>query len=128
MDLLQQEAPERLDARSQERAVERHINALEWDRCKATLEVNRLGLGLGLFGALPDDLYEMLLDIFEGHGLHERLDVDFLCLEVIGDIGQAVKSSQLGNTISHKTDNGRYSTYITSAHVLHIGHVVVDNL
>jgi hypothetical protein len=71
VDLLEQEGTEGLDTRAQEGAVEWHIDTLERNRGETTLEVKRLGLGLGLFCASLDDLDEVTLDVFEGHGLHQ---------------------------------------------------------
>ncbi|KAH0356650.1 hypothetical protein KCU81_g814, partial [Aureobasidium melanogenum] len=73
-------------------------------------KVERLRLGFGLLCASLDDLDKVALDILEGHGLHQCLDVDLLYLEVIEDIGKAVKRTE-----------------VTSSNVLHVGDVVVDN-
>ena len=65
VDLLQQKASERLDAGTQECAMERYVNSLERNRCETTLEFKRLWFALGLFGALFDDLDEALFDLFQ---------------------------------------------------------------
>ena len=66
--------------------MEGHVDSFEGDSCEATLEVNWLWLGFCLLGAFPDNFYEVLLDIFEGHCLHEGLDINLLRLEVIRDV------------------------------------------
>ena len=111
VDLLEQEGTERLDTGAQEGGVERHVNALEGDGGKATLQVERLGLRLSLLGALLDDGSEVLLDLLKGDGLHQLLDVDLLGLEVVEDVGEAVEGPE-----------------VTSADVLRVLDVQVDNL
>lgn len=91
--------------------MERHIDALEGNGGKATLQVERLGLSLGLLGALLDDGGEVLLDLLKGDGLHQLLDVDLLSLEVVQDVGEAVEGPE-----------------VTSADVLRVLDVQVDNL
>src|SRR5689334_14820495 len=91
--------------------MERYVNALEWNHCEASLELNGLWLGFCLLTALVDYLNKMFFDIFERHCLHESLDVDLLHLENIEDVSHRVKSSK-----------------ITSADVLHVCNVVVDDL
>lgn len=98
VDLLKQEGAEGLHTRAQEGGVERHVNALEGDRGEATLQVDGLGLGLGLLGALLDDGSEVLLDFLEGDGLHQLLDVDLLGLEVVEDVGEAVEGAEVTGT------------------------------
>lgn len=110
VDLLEEEASERLDSRAQEGGVEGHIDTLQGDGSKATLELQRLGLRLCLLGALADDLDEMGLDILDRQCLNELLDVDLLGLQVVGNASQGVQSPE-----------------VTSADVLHVGNVVVDN-
>ncbi len=75
--------------------MEGDVDALEGDGGEAALQVERLGLGLGLLGALADDVAQVSFDVVEGHGLHEGLDVDFLRFDVVGDVGQAVEGSEL---------------------------------
>jgi len=111
VDLLEQEGAERLDTGTQEGRVERHVNTLEGDGGKATLQVEGLGLGLGLLGALLDDGGEVLLDLLKGDGLHELLNVDLLGLEVVEDVGEAVEGAE-----------------VTGADVLRVLDVQVDNL
>lgn len=91
--------------------MERHVDTLEGDSGKATLQVEGLGLGLGLLGALLDDGGEVLLDLLKRDGLHELLDVDLLGLEVVEDVGEAVEGAE-----------------VTSADVLRVLDVQVDNL
>lgn len=111
VDLLQQERPEWLDARPQERAVEWHIDALEWDGGEAALKFDWLRFGLSLLRTLLDDLHKVLLDVLETHGLHELLDVNLLSLEVVRDIGEGVEGAKVAGT-----------------DILHVLHVQVDNL
>ena len=111
MNLLEQEASEGLDSRAQESTMEWHINTLQWDGGETTLEIKWFGLGLSLLSTLIDDLDQVSFDILERHALHQLLDVNLLCLEIIGDVGETVKSAK-----------------VTSTDVLHIGDVVVDNL
>lgn len=111
VDLLQKERSEWLDTRPQEGTVERHVDALERNGREAALELDGAGLGFGLLGALLDDLDQMSLDVLDGQALCQLLNVDLLCLEVVGDVGEAVESAQ-----------------VTSGDILHVGDVVVDNL
>lgn len=95
VDFLEEEGAKGLDAGAEEGAVEGDVDALEGDGGEAALQVERLGLGLGLLGALADDVAQVGFDVVEGHGLHEGLDVDFLRFDVVGDVGQAVEGSEL---------------------------------
>lgn len=95
VDFLQQEAAEGLDAGPEERAVERNIDAFERYGGEPALQINRLGFGFGLFGALLDNFHQVSLDIFKGHGLRQRLNVNFLRFQVIQNIGEAVESTKL---------------------------------
>lgn len=95
MNLLEEEAAERLDSRAQECAVERNVDAFERDSGETALEIDGFGFGLGLLGTLPDYFYQMRFDFFEGHFLCERLDIHFLSFEIVGDISKAVQSTQL---------------------------------
>ena len=63
-----------------------------------------------MFGAFADDLYEVSFYVFEGHLVHELLDVDFLRFQVVRYAGEGVESAQ-----------------VTGTHVLHVGDVVVDD-
>lgn len=45
--------------------MERYVDALERDRCEATLEVEWLWLGFCLLSALLDDLDKMGFDILQ---------------------------------------------------------------
>jgi hypothetical protein len=111
VDLLEEERAERLDAGAQESGVERHVDALEGDCGETALQVDGLGLGFGLLGALFDDGGEVLLDFFEGDGLHQLLDVDLLGLEVVENVGEAVERAE-----------------VTGANVLLVLDVQVDDL
>ncbi len=75
--------------------MERDVDALERDGSEAAFEVERFGLGFGLLGAFADDVDEVGFDVFDGHLLHEGLDVDFLDAEEVEDIGEAVEGSEL---------------------------------
>ena len=111
IDLLQQEGAEGFDARPQEGRVEGHVDALERDGSEAALEIEGLRLGCRLRRALADDLHEVILDVVQGQGLHQLLDVDFLCLQVVEDAGQGVQGAE-----------------VAGAHILHVGDVVIDDL
>ena len=111
VDLLEQEAAEWFDTGAQEGGVEGYVNSLEGNGGETALQVDGLGLGLGLLGALLDDGGEVLLDFLEGDGLHQLLDVDLLGLEVVEDVGEAVEGAE-----------------VTGADVLLVLDVEVDNL
>ena len=95
VDLLEQEAAEWFDTGAQEGGVEGYVNSLEGNGGETALQVDGLGLGLGLLGALLDDGGEVLLDFLEGDGLHQLLDVDLLGLEVVEDVGEAVEGAEV---------------------------------
>jgi len=111
INLLQQEASERLDSRSQECTVERHVNSLEGDGGEAALQLDRLGFGFTLLCAFLDDFNKVSLDIIQGECFDQRVDIDLLGFEEVGDTREAVERSE-----------------ISGADVLHVGDVVVDNL
>ena len=90
--------------------MEGDVDALERDGGEPALEVYRLRLSHSLRGALADDGEEVGLDVVEGEGVHEGLDVDFLRFEIVGDVGEAVEGAQ-----------------VAGADVLHVGDVVVDD-
>ena len=95
VDLLQQEAPEWLDARPEESRVEWHIDSLERDSGKPSLEFQRLGLGLGLLGAFTNDVNEMRLDVVQRHLLHQCLNINFLNLKIVGHVGETIQCPEL---------------------------------
>jgi hypothetical protein len=59
-----------------------------------------LWLGFRLLGAFADDFHEMGFDVFDGHLLHEGLDVDLLGLEEIEDVGEAVECAELKRALA----------------------------
>ncbi|KAI7277110.1 beta subunit of fatty acid synthase [Hortaea werneckii] len=95
VDLLEQEGAEGLDAGAEEGAVEGDVDALERDDGEAALELDGLGLGFRLLGALLDDVLQVLLDVLQAHRLHQGLDVDLLRLEVVGDVGHGVNGAEV---------------------------------
>lgn len=95
VDLLEQEGTERLDAGPQESAVEGDVDTLERDGGEATLQLDGLGLGLGLLDALLDDADQVSLEVLERHALHQSGDVDVLGLEEVQEVGQAVEGAEL---------------------------------
>jgi hypothetical protein len=38
-------------------------------------------------------LHQVLLDVFERHGLHKRLDIDLLCLEHVQEVCKSVEGA-----------------------------------
>ena len=73
---------------------------MEWDintperYCgKAALEFDWLRLSFGLFSTFLDNLDELLLDVLEGHLRHEGLNVNFLHLEEVEHVGEAVEGA-----------------------------------
>ena len=87
VDLLHQEASEGLDAGAEEGGMEGDVDAFEGDGGEASFEFNGLGFGGGDGGAFADDVDEAGFDVCEGEGFHERLDIDFLGFEEVGDVG-----------------------------------------
>ena len=75
--------------------MEGHIDTLEGDSGKATLQVDRARLGLGLLDTLHDDAHQVSLDILKRHSLHQSGDVDVLSLEEVQKVGEAVKGTEL---------------------------------
>lgn len=128
VDLLQQETSERLDAGPEESAVKRHIDALERDGGKPALQIERLRLGLCLLDAFANNLDEVGFDLLERHGLHERLDIDVLGLEVVGHVGQGIESPKLVLSLARFNSERTGGTYIASTNVLRVGNIEVDNL
>lgn len=95
VDFLEEERAERLDARTEERAVEGHIDAAQGDGGEAAFESDWAWLGLSLLDAFVDHLDQVRLEVFQGHALHESRDVDVLGLEVVEQVGKAVDSAEL---------------------------------
>ncbi|KAI6759681.1 hypothetical protein HG530_010361 [Fusarium avenaceum] len=109
VDLLEQERSERLDTRSEEGRVERHIDTAERDGSKATLKLKRSGLGQRLLGTAANDLAEVALDLL--NVVLDLFDINLLDLDEVGHTSKSVERTE-----------------VTSTHVLHVGNVVVDNL
>lgn len=65
VDVLQQERPERFDARAQESAMEGNVDAAQWDGREASLQLQGLGLRLGELDAFGNDLDQMSLDVLK---------------------------------------------------------------
>ena len=59
-----------------------------------------MGFRRCLSGALADYLDKPGFDVVEGHGFDEGIDVDLLGFEEVGDICQAVKSTELRDKVS----------------------------
>ena len=100
VNLLEEEGPEGLDTGTQEGAVEGHVNSTEGNGSKSTLKRNRPGLGFSLLLAFLDDLHQVSLDILQRHALHKSRDVNVLSLQVVENIGKAVKRTELRLIIS----------------------------
>lgn len=75
--------------------MEWNIDAFERDRGKAPLEVDRLWFGFGLFGASTNNFDELSLDLFEGLGLYQGLNVNFLRFQKVGDIRKTIQCTKL---------------------------------
>jgi len=73
--------------------VERDVNAPERNCGKTALEFDWLGLGFSLFGTFLDNLDELLLDVLKGHLRHEGLNVNFLHLEEVEHVGEAIEGA-----------------------------------
>lgn len=87
--------------------MEGHIDALEGDGGEAALQLDGLGFRRGLGGAFADDFDESGLDVFQGEGFDEGVDVDFLGFEEVGDVCEAVESTELEmNVISVRLSPG----------------------
>ena len=67
-------------------------------------------------------------DLLERHGLHERLDIDVLGLEVVGHVGQGIQSPKLILLLARFNLGRIRGTYIASTNVLRVGNVEIDNL
>ena len=76
--------------------MEGDVDAFEGDGGEAALELDGVGSRRGLGGALLDDFDEAGFDVVEGEGFHEGIDVNFLGFEEVGDVCQAVESTELG--------------------------------
>ena len=90
-DLLHKERSERLDSTTQEFGVEWDVDAPEGNCGKTALEFDWLRLSFGLFSTLLDNLDELLFDVLEGHLRHEGLNVNFLQLEEVEHVCEAVE-------------------------------------
>ena len=77
----------------QEFGVEWDVDAPEGNCGKTALEFDWLRLGFCLFSTLLDNLDELLLDVLKGHLRHEGLNVNFLRVEEIEHVGEAVKGA-----------------------------------
>lgn len=95
VDLLEQEGSERLHAGTKESAVEWHVDTLQRDCRKATLKDDGFRFGLSHLPAFFDDFNKVGFDVFQGHGLHQGLDVNLLSLQDVENIREAVKSAKL---------------------------------
>lgn len=102
VDLLEEERAERLDARTEERAVEGHIDATQGDGGETAFESDWARLGFSLLDAFVDHLDQVRLEVFQGHALHESGDVDVLGLEVVEQVGKAVDSAELKKSVRKK--------------------------
>lgn len=101
VDLLEKEGSEWLDTRAQKGAVEGDVDTTERNGSKATFQYDRLRLRLCLLYALMNYLDKMRFDIVKGHLLHKCLDVDFLRLQHVEQVCQAVKSTKLRKESQH---------------------------
>lgn len=93
VDLLEEERSEGLDTGAQECTVEGNIDAAKRDSGEATFQGHRLWLRFGLLDTFVDDFDQVCLNILERHRLHESLNVDFLGLEDVEQVGQTVKGT-----------------------------------
>lgn len=75
--------------------MEGDVDALEGDGGETTLQLDGLGLGLGLLDALLDDADQVSLQVLERHALHQSGDVDVLGLEEVQEVGKAVEGAEL---------------------------------
>ena len=75
--------------------MEGDIDPFQWNRGKPALEVDWLWFGFGLLGAFVDNLHELGSDLFDRLRLDQRLNVNLLRFQEIGDICQAVQSAKL---------------------------------
>lgn len=108
--------------------MEGDVDSFQGDRRLATLKVDRARFGFGDLHTLVNDAHEMSLKIFQRHGLHQRRNVDVLGLQVIEEITQAVKGTELLSVRQSRIDQvGVDGTYIASSNVLHVCNVVVDD-
>ena len=73
--------------------MEWDINTPEGNCGKATLEFDWLRLSFDLFSTLLDNLDELLLDVLEGHLRYEGLNLNFLHLEEVEHLGEAVEGA-----------------------------------
>lgn len=73
--------------------MEGNVDSLEGDGGETALKVDGLGFGFGFLGALLDNFYQVGFYLLKGDGLHQRLDVNFLSFQVVGDVCEAVQSA-----------------------------------
>ena len=92
-DLLHKERSEGLDSTTQEFGVEWDVDAPEGNCGKAALEFDWLRLSFGLLSTLLDNLDELLLGALKRHLRHEGLNVNFLHLEEVEHVGEAVEGA-----------------------------------
>ena len=71
--------------------MERDVNAPEGDCGKTALEFDWLRLSFGLFSTFLNNHDQLLLDVLEGHLRHEGLNVNFLQLEEVEHVCEAVE-------------------------------------
>ena len=99
VDLFQQEGSEGFHTGAQEGTVEGDVDAFEGNGGEAALELDGLGFRRCLGCALLDDLDEAGFDVVEGEGFDEGVDVHFLGFEEVGDVCQAIESTELGTLL-----------------------------
>ena len=75
--------------------MEGHVNTFKGYGGEAALELDRLGFRRGLGGAFADDFDKAGSDVVEREGFHEGVDVDLLGFEEVGDVCEAVESTEL---------------------------------
>lgn len=73
--------------------MERNIDSFEGNCGEASLKIDGSRLGFRLFDTFVNDLNKMSLDIFQRHTLHESGNVNVLSLQVVEQIGEAVKGA-----------------------------------
>ena len=78
---------------TQEYRVERDVDATEGDCGKTALEFDWLRLSFCLFSTFLNNLDELLLDVLEGHLRYEGLNLNFLHLEEVEHVGEAVEGA-----------------------------------
>ena len=76
--------------------MEGDVDAFEGNGGEAALQLDGGGFRRGLGGASLNDLDEAGFDVVKGERFNEGVDVDFLGFEIVGDVCQAVESTELG--------------------------------